>query len=135
MFTCDCGQQKYEAHPLCKHLVRAVSEPDIRFWHHVVCHRHLLPSGYPEPPDSGMITDGNDHVWTGDVAMLSGGRWRAITTEQLIGKQTQDSDSEEPEMRSSSPITGSNRSIYDLAGGDDETREEVRTYYLPCVDT
>jgi len=132
MFTCDCGRQKYEAHHLCKHLVRAVSEPDIRFWRHVVRrrraplyrHHHLLPSGYPESPDNGTITDGDDHVWTGDVAMLSGGRWRTITTEQLIGKRTRDSDSEEPEMRSSSPVTDSDRSIYDLAGGDDEAREE-----------
>jgi hypothetical protein len=53
MFMCNCGQQKYEAHHFCKHLIQAVSEPDIQFWCHVVhhckaplyCHPHLLPSG------------------------------------------------------------------------------------------
>jgi hypothetical protein len=64
--------------------------------------------------------------------MLSGGRWRAITTEQLTGERTRDSDTEEPEMRSSSPITGSDRSIYDLAGGDDEACEEVCMICLLC---
>jgi hypothetical protein len=100
LFTCDCGRQKYKDHHLCKHLVQTVSEPDIWFWRHVIryhkaplyCHPHLLPSGYPEPTDSGSIADSDDHIWTGDIAMLSGGCWHVINTEQLIRKLMQDDD-------------------------------------------
>jgi hypothetical protein len=103
LFTRDCGRQKYKAHHLCKHLVQAVSEPDIRFWRHVIRRRKaLLYCHSPEPTDSGSITDGDDHVWTGYIVVLSGGRWRAINTEQLIGmaKRMRDGDSrnsEEPQ--------------------------------------
>jgi hypothetical protein len=45
-WTCNCGQQKYNSHALCKHLVQAVNKPSAKFFqqvcvfscHHCVCH-------------------------------------------------------------------------------------------------
>ena len=36
LFTCNCGAPKYHSHHLCKHLVREVPEPGIRFWRHII---------------------------------------------------------------------------------------------------
>jgi len=42
VWTCNCSQQKYHCHHLCKHLVQAVPSPPILFWHQVICH-HISP--------------------------------------------------------------------------------------------
>jgi len=70
-WTCTCGQQKYDCHHLCKHLVQAVSAPPVRFWREVrwrrvvplYRHPNLVAIGenkgeYVEP--DGGITDGDD---------------------------------------------------------------------------
>ncbi|KAF8224694.1 hypothetical protein L208DRAFT_1225273, partial [Tricholoma matsutake] len=76
------GQQKYNCHHLCKHLVQAVDPPEKCFWCEVVC-RRVLPiywhpalvvkgsteeTTYIEP--DGSISDGDDHVWSGDSNIL-----------------------------------------------------------------
>ena len=71
-WTCNCGQQKYHCHHLCKHLVQAVGLVDKRFFRTIVRRRvvpiyqHPLlvlkgstPGEYIEP--DGAITDGDDN--------------------------------------------------------------------------
>ncbi|KAF8223322.1 hypothetical protein L208DRAFT_1186819, partial [Tricholoma matsutake] len=73
--------QKYDRHHLCKHLVQSVGLPSRRFWREVIRRRVLPIYRHPDltrdssndlPGDSpdGGITDGDDHIWTGDVDML-----------------------------------------------------------------
>ena len=91
-WTYTCGQQKYNTHHLCKHLVQAVAHPPTNFWHEVIhcCtvpiyqhpalvpklddsrHSSPIPIGYLDPKH-GSITDGDDHIWSGDKAILKGG--------------------------------------------------------------
>ncbi|KAJ7582034.1 hypothetical protein C8J56DRAFT_727605, partial [Mycena floridula] len=84
-WTCNCGQQKYNMHHLCKHLVRAVPAPSIKFWQQVSRRRTSPLYRHPElqrrengdlgeyiEPNGGNITDGDDQVWTGDAEMLKG---------------------------------------------------------------
>jgi hypothetical protein len=69
-WTCSCGQQKYNAYLLCKHLVHAVCTPDPAFFWEVrrrvipfYWHPLLKPKDGPEldqMDDPGSITDG-DH--------------------------------------------------------------------------
>lgn len=89
-WTCTCGQQKYDCHHLCKHLVQAVAPPPLRFWREVrqrqvvplYRHPNLVASGeneggYIEP--DGVITDGDDGEWSGDKSVLEGGGgWEEI---------------------------------------------------------
>jgi hypothetical protein len=90
-WTCNCGQQKYHCHHLCKHLVQAVGLPDKRFFRTVVRRRvvpiyqHPLlvlkgstPGEYVEP--DGAITDGDDNEWSGDKKLLKGsnGGWKEL---------------------------------------------------------
>jgi hypothetical protein len=68
-WTCSCGQQKYNAFMLCKHLVQAVEPPDPDFFREVVrrrvtpfySHRLLRPKNGSELDvvDSGSISDGD----------------------------------------------------------------------------
>ncbi|KAJ7936962.1 hypothetical protein B0H13DRAFT_2303284 [Mycena leptocephala] len=69
-WTCSCGQQKYNAYLLCKHLVHAVCTPDPAFFREVnrrrviPFYRHplLKPKDGPEldqMDDPGSITDGD----------------------------------------------------------------------------
>jgi len=94
-WICNCGQQKYQSHHLCKHLVQAVLMPEKRFFRTVVrrrvvpIYRHpsLVVKGldgqtafgkYTEP--DGGITDGDDNVWSGDKKVLEGdGGWHQLT--------------------------------------------------------
>ncbi|KAF9563661.1 hypothetical protein CPC08DRAFT_618896, partial [Agrocybe pediades] len=90
------GRQKYDRHHLCKHLVQAVNKPSVSFWQEVYrrrvspIYRHpelvqksedsedevelVLNAGrkkkltYHEP--DGSITDGDDHIWTGDRQVI-----------------------------------------------------------------
>ncbi|KLO05592.1 hypothetical protein SCHPADRAFT_883687 [Schizopora paradoxa] len=105
-WLCGCGQQKYNAHLLCKHLVQAVPTPSIAFWRRVVRRRRApfyvdieLRAKRPQLEDesnedsddleddgnyyadrtSGSITDGDDHTWDGSATLLRGdGGWRAL---------------------------------------------------------
>jgi hypothetical protein len=120
MWTCNCGQQKYQCHHLCKHLVHAVLHPPISFWRGVIrrrvapLYRHpaLVPQtndGEPSSdgeyanPDSGSITEGDDHVWLGNPEMLKDGRWREFDVELMIGKRPQSALSDSVGDDSSSP--------------------------------
>ena len=108
-WTCTCGQQKYNCHHLCKHLVQAIKPPEKRFWREVVRrralpiyqHPALVAKGSPDgiayiEPD-GSISDGDDHVWSGDHNILKGGGgWRktfndADTMDKVLGKHQRDS--------------------------------------------
>jgi hypothetical protein len=102
-WTCTCGQQKYNCHHLCKHLVQAVNPPEKCFWREVVL-RRVLPiywhpalvvngsteeTTYIEP--DGSISDGDDHVWSGDSNILKGGGgWRTTFNnaemDKVLGK-------------------------------------------------
>ncbi|KAJ7220490.1 hypothetical protein GGX14DRAFT_342940, partial [Mycena pura] len=69
-WTCSCGQQKYNAFLLCKHLVQAVLPPDPDFFREVVrrrvtpfySHRLLHPKDGSElhVVNSGSVSDGDD---------------------------------------------------------------------------
>ncbi|KAI0042580.1 hypothetical protein FA95DRAFT_1456218, partial [Auriscalpium vulgare] len=81
-WTCNCGSQKFNTHHLCKHLVQAVPEPSTRFWRQVIRRRttpiyrhpelHAVSAAAYADPNDGSITDGDDHVWLGDAAVLGG---------------------------------------------------------------
>ncbi|PPQ78411.1 hypothetical protein CVT26_007765 [Gymnopilus dilepis] len=90
-WTCNCGQQKYQCHHLCKHLVQAVGRPDKRLFSSITrrrvapIYRHPLivlkgsnPGIYFEP--DGAVTDGDDHTWSGNRELLAGDEepWHAI---------------------------------------------------------
>lgn len=119
-WNCTCGRQKYDRHHLCKHLVQAVESPPKRFWREVVrrrvqpIYRHpaLVAIGdtasesgaYIEP--DGSITDGDDHIWSGDRDVLKGGGgWRQAFTdaevERVLGKRRRSSTdiAEKPRLR------------------------------------
>ena len=118
-WTCTCGRKKYDCHLLCKHLVQAVPSPPVRFWgevhrrrvlpiyqHPALVHKLIDGSGiesvdYIEP--SGDITDGDDHIWSGDQKILvGGGRYKdlkktgkgKITDSVVLGKRASRKDSE-----------------------------------------
>jgi hypothetical protein len=106
-WVCSCGQQKYQCHHLCKHLIHAIPPPDISFWWQVFhqctmplyCHPQLvlLPMDGSlaslntyQDPNNGSITEGDDHLWIGDKMMLSGGHWHKINDNQLLRKHMWD---------------------------------------------
>lgn len=84
-WTCSCGQQKFDCHHLCKHLVQAVVSPPIRFWGEVrrcrvqPLYRHPALVNKDEEMSgdfemSGSITDGDDHeLAAGNKSILKGG--------------------------------------------------------------
>lgn len=109
-WTCHCGQQKYNCHHLCKHLVQAVHPPRSTFFHYVHQRRTnpLYRHPWLQPKDSsledstsetlldeGSITEGDDHIWLGDKSVLGGnGSWRTIinsTTDDLLKKRQRES--------------------------------------------
>ena len=134
-WTCTCGRQKYDCHLLCKHLVQAVSSPPIRFWREVHRRRVLPiyqhpalvqkaidgnniestdidmmdPDDYIEP--SSDITDGDDHIWSGDRRILIGGGGykdlkktgkgkvtnSVVLGKRALGKDSSNSDDEDSE--------------------------------------
>ncbi|KAJ7310725.1 hypothetical protein DFH08DRAFT_718666 [Mycena albidolilacea] len=127
-WTCTCRSQKFHSCHLCKHLVDAVGTPPANFWTQVVrrrtlpLYRHpiLVPrdqdqSAYIEPTD-GSITDGDDHAWSYDPKVLTGGGgWRELdfSTTSLLGKRArEDSDS-----------------------GSAEDVEEIQRHFFPSFDT
>ncbi|KAH7903235.1 hypothetical protein BJ138DRAFT_981607, partial [Hygrophoropsis aurantiaca] len=90
-WTCDCGHQKFNAYHLCKHLVQGVSPPLPPSFFRQVVRRHTTPlyrhsnlrshlensasncdSTDGETSDGACVTDGDDHVWTGDRKTLEG---------------------------------------------------------------
>ncbi|KAJ7766988.1 hypothetical protein DFH07DRAFT_1058567 [Mycena maculata] len=88
-WTCTCKAYPYHPCHLCKHLVQAVGPLPAKFWGQVICRRTVPLCRHPalvaknqemgkyvEPTD-GSITDGDDHAWSGDHAVLEGGGgWR-----------------------------------------------------------
>ena len=137
-WTCTCGRQKYDCHLLCKHLVQAVPSPPIRFWREVHRRRVLPiyqhpaliqkvidgnhiksgdsdidmmdPDGYIEP--SGDITDGDDHIWSGDRKILIGvGGYKdlekagkgKVTKSVVLGKRASRNDSDDEENGPAGP--------------------------------
>lgn len=88
-WTCKCGQQKYNCHCLCKHLVQAVPPLPVKFWGQVYWHQstpiYWRPALVPilkgqswkqqkyVDPDDGSIIDGDDHVLVGNPEVLRGG--------------------------------------------------------------
>jgi hypothetical protein len=119
-WTCKCGQQKYDRHCLCKHLVQAVPPPPVKFWGQVYrrrstpIYRHpaLVPILEGQPwveheyadPDDGSITDGDDHIWVGNPEVLrGGGGWRDFDMVGLGKRLREDRSKERTEDRSSSP--------------------------------
>jgi hypothetical protein len=143
-FTCNCGQQKYDRHHLCKHLCQAIAEPSIAFWTQIYrrrvvpIYRHpeIMQKGadgppskaiaFIEPDDGGSVTDGDDHVWSGDKTVLAGGGgWRELEARKsrLLGKRSRPFD--EGEM--TRPILDHDRSSSPAAaaveyGEDDEAQ-------------
>ncbi|KAJ7173524.1 hypothetical protein C8R46DRAFT_892769 [Mycena filopes] len=128
-WTCTCKSQPLNSCHLCKHLVDAVGHPPPQFWTRVVrrrkqplyCDPALFARGREQPnyiePVDGSITDGDDHVLSGDSTVLGGGGgWRDLdfTTSSLLGK------------RARSPS-------HDDASSDDA--EEVQRQFFPSFDT
>ncbi len=109
-WTCNCGQQKYSAFCLCKHLVQGVKAQyveaiDPRFFTEIrrrrtvpiYWHPVLTPITRIEPEDfdSGTVTDGDDHIWSGSKAALKNGGWRSLSARghTLLGKRRRVEDS------------------------------------------
>lgn len=100
-WTCRCGQQKFNAHHICKHLVQAVQAihtPPPSFWAQVIrrrttpLYRHPViqqelrqsQSSLRVNLEDGSITDGDDHVWKGESSTLKGGgTWMALRDQVL----------------------------------------------------
>ncbi|KAH7904418.1 hypothetical protein BJ138DRAFT_1019167 [Hygrophoropsis aurantiaca] len=103
MWTCNCGSQKYNAYHICKHLVQAVPRVPASFFHQVVrrrtkplyrhpalCSSTISNSPNPAMLPDGSITDGDDHIWTGDKKVLEGGGgWRDLErkADVILGKR------------------------------------------------
>jgi hypothetical protein len=140
-WTCRCGQQKYDRHCLCKHLVQAVPLPPMKFWGQVYrrrttpIYRHPALARTPESqpreeqayvdPDNGCITDGDDHVWVGNPEVLKGGGgWRDFDVTSLGKRLREDYSSERAEDRSSSPSDSDYGSTAIQYGDEDAAIEE-----------
>jgi hypothetical protein len=140
-WTCRCGQQKYDRHCLCKHLVQAVPRPPIKFWGQIYrrrttpIYRHpaLVPTLESQPwaeqeyvdPDDGCITDGDDHVWVGNPEVLKGGGgWRDFDVTSLGKRLREDHSSERTEDRSSSPSSSDYGSTAIQYGDEDGAVED-----------
>ena len=78
-WTCTCGQQKYDRHHICKHLVQAIPHPPLKFWRKVIRQRVIPIYRHPAlvckadndgpgpatsyvDPDDGSIMDGDNHI-------------------------------------------------------------------------
>ncbi|KAK1221042.1 hypothetical protein PQX77_016154 [Marasmius sp. AFHP31] len=103
-WSCRCGQQMYNRHHLCKHLVHAVESsvgrPPPKFWIQISRRRvkplykhealqgletHLVDAS----EDSGSITDGDDNIFQGKWNVLrGGGGWKGLTKSSLLGKHS-----------------------------------------------
>lgn len=86
-WICRCGAQELQAHHLCKHLVQAAGKPPVGFFRQIsrrravplYRHQHLKNT----TNDPGSITDGDDHVWSGQKNVMEQGNWRDIPTRTL----------------------------------------------------
>ncbi|KAJ7575436.1 hypothetical protein C8J56DRAFT_1063322 [Mycena floridula] len=124
-WTCTCGRQKFDRYHLCKHLVQSVPDLSLSFWTQVIRRRVLPLYRHVELVDKsvatetvaqelgeaedGSITDGDDPGWIVGNESLTGGAWRHIGSQKVLGKRRTDNETE-PEVslvepqRSSSPI-------------------------------
>jgi hypothetical protein len=143
MWTCNCGQQKYEPHHLCKHLVQAVAPPPPEFFTQIY-RRRVMPL-YRHPClvdknsktvvpyadcDAGSITDGDDHVWTGDSIALRNSNWRGFgDVHSLLAKRFRASDSSIPTEDLEAPEPS--RVWYDIVSDE----EEEVVYFISIYST
>ncbi|KAF7965234.1 hypothetical protein HWV62_44909 [Athelia sp. TMB] len=77
---------------------------------------------------SGSITNGDDHVWTGNENVLSGGRWREITNGRLLSKcarEGDESDGDDGAWPSSPTPLVSERSSSPFIGHDADIEDEL----------
>jgi hypothetical protein len=137
-WTCNCGQQKYNRHCLCKHLVQAVGLPSPRFFQHVIrrrkCpiyrHPELVPHG--DPPceygdiDDGSITDGDDQIYLGNPNQLTGGQWRKMAS--VLGTKRRASTVSSPDLDLGAS-TGASSPISHGSGDDDDVSYKLIFFY------
>ncbi|KAF5361263.1 hypothetical protein D9758_010272 [Tetrapyrgos nigripes] len=115
-WICNCGQQKYNSHALCKHLVQAVKRPSGRFFTQIIRrriipiyeHPELVPIGNPpgifKDVTDGSSTDGDDQDWIGDTSQLANSMWRQLKNQDASTKHRQSSAFTQSSIsRSSSP--------------------------------
>ncbi|KAJ7880468.1 hypothetical protein B0H13DRAFT_2278738 [Mycena leptocephala] len=148
-WTCSCGQQKYDAYHLCKHLVQAVGVPSNTFWVQIYrrrtmpIYRHpeLVPIGEPRGTfndlDDGCITDGDDVVWSGDKEVLGSGLWRDTAKHSVsaLGKRMREGDggrdgdsSQMPRLDGSVDAPSTVASLSgDVPSDDDDEEAEARS--------
>ncbi|KAG6848311.1 hypothetical protein H0H93_001313, partial [Arthromyces matolae] len=153
-FTCTCGQQKFDAHLLCKHLVQLVGLPSSVFWTQVYRRRTIPFYSHPELKprdqsidDTGMalldggITDGDDHKWIrGDVETLrGGGGWEELKKGKQVSKSRKhkldedSSSSPAPEVPAKRPHIDS--SIIDLTNSSPAPEDDVPPIEeVPVID-
>ncbi|KAJ7751394.1 hypothetical protein B0H16DRAFT_1318085 [Mycena metata] len=130
-WLCWCGQQKYNAYNLCKHLVQAVDPPDPAFFREVTRRRVLPIYRHPllKPKDGseldlddadGSLTDGDNVVVQATPRGIKRKRAAGEETPRRPKKSTIDrgtgDDEADPIVLSSSPIRP-----------DDNLSEEVST--------
>jgi hypothetical protein len=86
------------------------------------------------------VTDGDDHVWTGDRKTLEGGKWRVIQERSVLGKRLREdinANDTEPHMREIEGTTSG--SEYDTLSeeisynSDHSDEDEVSRYLLQSV--
>ncbi|KAF5343057.1 hypothetical protein D9758_011133 [Tetrapyrgos nigripes] len=143
-WICNCRQQKYNRHCLCKHLVQAVGLPSPRFFQHVIqrrtcpiyCHPELVPLNMPprmySDMDDGSITDGDDQIWLGDKSQLIDGQWRELTSGSVRGTKRRASSvsRSSPELGAS---TGASSPIG--YGSDGEDIDKDIEYATDLIET
>lgn len=122
--------------------MQAVLTPEIRFWRQIVRRRtaplYRHPNLVPFPtdgslvninpyndPNDGSITDGDDHIWLGDLSMLSGGRWREISNDRLLAKRTREDGSDEELIGSGATTPAADSVASQFDGEEVEDAEEV----------
>jgi hypothetical protein len=134
-WTCTCKALKFHSSHLCKHLVQAVGPPPPHFWgqivrrrtiplyrHPVLVHNDDGVGQYIEPTD-GSITDGDDHGWSGNRAVLEGGGgWRNfdLTTTSLLGKHARSSHEGSDNLRDEEEVRQQFFPSFDSPDSDDE---------------
>lgn len=115
-WTCNCGQQKYNAYVLCKHLVQSVqpqpspeffAEANIRHTTPFYRHHQLQPRSMQvvDSIDDGSITDGDDHIfnWSHGPLPLDNRRALRVLRERGRKRLLIDTDDATENINPSSP--------------------------------
>ncbi|KAK7052648.1 hypothetical protein R3P38DRAFT_2501889 [Favolaschia claudopus] len=120
-WTCSCGQQKYNALLLCKHLVQSVKPPDAAFFRTVVRRRVIPFYSHPllEAKDGsiidpltgdGSVTDGDDvlpevtHTARTSANLTRGTKRKRTTVAASNSQEGGSGSSSDPFVLSSSPV-------------------------------